>query len=103
MTRFAVAALALTVGFGGATTVPALAAPPVAQVRSSAVSSQVEALRPEAAPSVERLVDITAPSPRPTGQPIVTAPTGIVPSTFAPAVATDAGRGAPGRRGPPRA
>ncbi|TDC24769.1 hypothetical protein E1211_31420, partial [Micromonospora sp. 15K316] len=69
MTRLAVAALALAVGLGVAA--PAPAGPPAtaAQLQPTAVSSQVEVLRPEIAPVAERLAPADAPAHRPARRP----------------------------------
>ncbi|MEV4823775.1 hypothetical protein [Micromonospora sp. NPDC049274] len=97
LTRLAVTALVLAVGLGGA-----LAATPPsaqAQLRPSAVSSRVDAVRPEAVAATERTSQPAA--PRPSSEAVVATPTGpvLAGAEHAPAVAP--GRGAPPRRGPP--
>ncbi|MFC0507729.1 hypothetical protein [Micromonospora costi] len=111
LTRLAVAALALTVGLGGATAAPAGAhpgAPP--QLSASALATGSGALRPDVAPAVSAGVDASAaerPAPathRPVrrgGSAPVAAGTATTPvEAVTPA---DPGGRTPGRRGPPLA
>ncbi|MGV9210952.1 hypothetical protein ACTFTM_03720 [Micromonospora sp. RB23] len=96
LTRLAVTALVLAVGLGGA--LAATPPPAEAQLRPSAVSSRVDAVRPEAAPTTERT---SQPVPaRPTGGNAV-APAGPVLVGVAHPPAGVPGRGTPPRRGPP--
>ncbi|MEV6377035.1 hypothetical protein [Micromonospora musae] len=102
LTRLAVATLALAVGLGAA----APAGPPAtaAQLQPTSVSSQVEVLRPEIAPVAERLTPAEAPAHRPADRPLLVAPAAGTLTAMPEALpALDAGRAAPGRRGPPLA
>lgn len=104
MTRLAVAALALAVGLGAAASAPAGPPATVAQLQPNVVSSQVEVLRPEAAPVAERLSPTDTPVRRPVRGPILAAPAaGSMTPAPETSTALDAGRVTPGRRGPPLA
>ncbi|MEH1166347.1 hypothetical protein V6V47_13255 [Micromonospora sp. CPCC 205539] len=96
LTRLAVTALVLAVGLGGALAATSPAAP--TQLRPSAVSSRVAALRPDAAPAIEQAGEPVA------SRPVYTAPdkaAGPVTASPQQAPAVDLGRGTPSRRGPP--
>ncbi|MGC4853598.1 hypothetical protein ACLQ24_09405 [Micromonospora sp. DT4] len=96
LTRLAVTALVLAVGLGGA--LAATPPPADAQLRPSAVSSRVDAVRPEAIPATVRT---NQPAPtRPTGGHL-TAPAGPVLAQAKHAPAVEPGRRTPPRRGPP--
>ncbi|WP_435204209.1 hypothetical protein [Micromonospora sp. bgisy143] len=96
LTRLAVTALVLAVGLGGAIA----ATPPAAatQLRPSAVSSRVDAVRPEAAPTVERTSE---PAPARPADGDAAAPALAVLAGVAHTPAGEPGRGVPSRRGPP--
>ncbi|MGK5738001.1 hypothetical protein [Micromonospora sp. URMC 103] len=105
LTRLAVAALALTVGLNGATSVPAGAAPGAApRLSASVLSSAPDLSRPASTRAVDRptVDDGTAHGPGREGVPAASAATVVTTAPGATA-ATDPGRRAPGRRGPPLA
>ncbi|MEU7926504.1 hypothetical protein [Micromonospora sp. NPDC049801] len=95
LTRLAVTALVLAVGLGGA--LAATPPPAEAQLRPTAVSSRVDTVRPDTAPTTERT---SRPAPA-TPADAVAAPAGpvLVGTEHAPAGVP--GRGIPPRRGPP--
>jgi len=96
LTRLAVTALVLAVGLGGA--LAATPPPAEAQLRPSAVSSRVDAVRPAAAPTTERT---SQPVPARPVDGDAAAPAGPVLVDVEHARAGAPGRGTPPRRGPP--
>ncbi|WP_433117320.1 hypothetical protein [Micromonospora sp. CA-246542] len=95
LTRLAVTALVLAVGLGGAL---AATPPAEAQLRPTAVSSRVDTVRPEAAPTTERT---SQPAPAAPADADTVAPAGPVFGGTEHAPAGMPGRGTPPRRGPP--
>ncbi|MET8278610.1 hypothetical protein [Micromonospora sp. NPDC005174] len=96
LTRLAVTALVLAVGVGGA--LAATPPPAQAQLRPSAVSSRVDAVRPGATTTTERA---SQPAPtRPTDGDL-TAPAGPVLAGAEHVPTVEPGRRTPPRRGPP--
>ncbi|MEU5904027.1 hypothetical protein [Micromonospora sp. NPDC047527] len=95
LTRLAFTALVLAVGLSGALA----ATPPPAPTQPSAVSSRVDTLRPEAAPTADHA---SRPIPSRPADGIVTATAaGPVTAALRHAPSVEPGRGTPPRRGPP--
>ncbi|MGC4768591.1 hypothetical protein ACLQ25_06335 [Micromonospora sp. DT44] len=95
LTRLAVTALVLAVGLGGAL---ATTPPAEAQLRPAAVSSRVDTVRPDAAPTTERT---SRPAPATPADAVAAAPASPVLVSREHAPAGVPGRGTPTRRGPP--
>ncbi|WP_433536766.1 hypothetical protein ACQPZK_02680 [Micromonospora sp. CA-249363] len=96
LTRLAVTALVLAVGLGGA--LAATPPPAEAHLRPTAVSSRVDTVRPEAAPTVERT---SRPVPAPPADRDAVAPAGPILVVAEQAPAGVPVHGTPPRRGPP--
>lgn len=103
MTRLAATALVLVVGLGGVTAATATGpATTAAQLRPLAVTSRVDELRPDDAPTSVAAPTIDAAEPG-AAEATTTVTADVVVTARLAGPAADPGRGVPARRGPPTA